>query len=474
MTQIQTTSGREDGSSVDLLVTLDRAAPRGLRRQLEGQLRDGIRSSRLSAGSSLPSSRLLAQELGVARSVVVEAYGQLIAEGYLEARRGAGTQVAQREGAAAPALDSLGEAAVGRTPSSALPDPAWFPRREWLRQMRAVLTDCPDAVFGYPHPQGAIELRRSLSEYLGRVRAVQTRAENVLVCGGFAQGLAVLCRGLQVRGVGRIAVEDPCFSLHRRIIRAAGLEPVPVAVDDRGLVIEELSRLSVGAVLVAPAHSYPTGVVLAPGRRHELLAWAQERDALVIEDDYDAEFRYDRTPVGALQGLDPDHVVYGGSASKTLSPALRLGWLALPDHFLGDVLRAKFVDGIATEAFGQLALARFIDGGSFARHLRRVRPVYRARRDRLAGALRMHMPQATVTGAAAGLHLFVRLSPDTPERELVEAAHQHGLHIDPSSRHWANPDQAPPAILIGYGTVHQDAIEREIATLAALARELSE
>jgi GntR family transcriptional regulator/MocR family aminotransferase len=463
-----------DGEPSDLFVALDRSEPRRLRAQLEHALREAIQSGRLAAGTALPPSRTLARELAVARSVVVDAYGQLIAEGYLEARQGAQTRVASNAGAdddrsAQPAAEARYRGLSG------VPDTSSFPRREWLRHYRAVISECPDTAFGYPEPQGERELRTVLAGYLGRVRAVRTGPEEVVISHGFAQGLALLCRVLALRGASTLAVEDPCFSLHRRIVRSAGLEPVPVAVDRHGLDVAALAALPVDAVLLSPAHAYPTGAVLAPSRRARLIAWARERDALIIEDDYDAELRYDRNPIGSLQGLAPDRVVYGGSASKMLSPALRLGWLAVPGHLLGDVLRAKFTDDIATEAFGQLTLARFIDDGGLAAHLRRVRPRYRARRDRLIAALARHMPDAVPVGAAAGLHLFVWLALEVDEDELVRRANAAGIPIEGGARHWADPHRAGarPAILIGYGALHEDRIDRMVEALGRLSRALA-
>ena len=242
------------------------------------------------------------------------------------------------------------------------------------------------------------------------------------MCGGFTQGLALICRALRSRGARRIAVENPCFSMHRTQIRASGIEPVPVPVDGDGIDVSRLAESDVDAVLVAPAHSYPTGVALSPERRGRLLDWVRSEHALVIEDDYDADFRYDRAPIGALQGLGPEHVIYGGTVSKTLSPALRLGWIAVPEHLLGELVRVKFQDDIATEAIGQRTLARFIEAGDLTRHLRRVRPIYRDRRKTLVAALEEHLPGSRVTGVPAGLQVFVALDERLDEAELLRAA----------------------------------------------------
>ena len=356
----------------------------------------------------------------------------------------------------------------GRTSRSGLPDPALFPRSQWLRHYRDVLRELPGDGLLYPPPRGARELRSALAAYLGRVRGVRATPDQIVICGGFSQGLALLCRVLRERGVARVAVEDPCFLLHRLLIRAAGLEPVPVPVDEQGIRTSLLAGLDVGAVLLSPAHSYPSGVVLSADRRVELLEWAREAGTLVIEDDYDAELRYDRTPVGALQGLDPQRVVYGGTASKVLSPALRLGWLVVPPKLTSEIIFAKFLEDFAAETLGQLTLARFIDSGGFARHLRRVRPVYRARRDRLLAALSAHLPGIWPQGEAAGLHLLLRLPAGLNPGVVSAAAVAHDIMLEEAAWHWADPDTAPPALLIGYGSVREGDLACGIESLRVL------
>jgi GntR family transcriptional regulator/MocR family aminotransferase len=257
----------------------------------------------------------------------------------------------------------------------------------------------------------------------------------------------------------------PLFPVHRLLIRAAGLEPVPVPVDEQGLRTSLLAGLDAGAILLSPAHSYPSGAVLSADRRVELLEWARETGALVIEDDYDAELRYDRTPVGSLQGLDPQRVVYGGTASKVLSPALRLGWLVAPSELTSELILAKFLEDHSAEALGQLTLARFIDSGGLARHLRRVRPVYRARRDRLLAALGTHLPRTRPQGEAAGLHLLLRLPAGQDPGVISAAAETHGIMLEKAAWHWADPCTAPPALLIGYGSVREDDLARGIESL---------
>jgi len=459
----------DPGFPPDLLVALDRDSGRGLREQLEGELRRAVRGGRLAIGTALPPSRVLAQDLGVARSVVVDAYGQLAAEGYLEARQGSGTRVRATQ----PFEPSAGGLREPRPEPGArllggLPDPASFPRALWQRHYRAAIAALSTASLPYPDPRGDATLRAALAGYLGRVRAVVATPAELQICGGFTQGLALVCRALRARGARRMAVEDPCFSYHRELIANAGLEPVPVAVDEHGIDIDELARHDdLAGVLVAPAHSYPTGAVLSPRRRVALVDWARAADALIVEDDYDAEFRYDRAPIGALQGLRPDRVVYGGSVSKTLSPIVRVGWLAAPDWLMDDLRREKLYDDLANGTLDQLALATFIESGDLARHLRRVRPVYRRRRDAALRAIARHLPEGTPVGVAAGLHLYVHLPAECDERGLIRTARRQGVQVEGGARHWADHAGAPPALIIGYGAAGEAAIDLGIATLGA-------
>lgn len=460
------------GFPPDVLVALDRSAGRGLRAQLEAELRRAVQDGRLTAGARLPPSRALARDLGVARSVVVDAYGQLVADGYFEAQQGSGTRI-RTINARAPSPPRRAERPTAAQFIGGLPDPACFPRREWLRHYRAALVGAPDAALNYPGPHGAAQLRAALASYLGRVRGVATSPELMLIATGFTQALVLICRVLRARGVERVAVEDPCFGLHRQAIAATGLQPVLVPVDEDGIDVAALHAHDAGAVLVSPAHSYPTGAVLSTTRRAQLAAWARRHDALVIEDDYDGEFRYDRAPVGALQGLAPEHVVYAGCASKTLSPALRLGWLAAPTTLIDELAREKAFDDLGSPLLEQLALARLIDSGDFTRHLRRVRPLYRTRRDATLHAVADRLPDATPTGIDAGLHVYLKLPDRCHEPTLIDAARDQGVHVEGAAWHWADPETAPPALVLGYGSQTEPAIRRGVATLGAIYHEMA-
>jgi GntR family transcriptional regulator/MocR family aminotransferase len=462
------TNSAEAGSPLDVLLVLDRSERRGLSAQLQRQLRSAIQLGRLVPGTLLPPSRTLAHDIGVARSVVVDAYQQLAEDGYVGGRQGSGTRVltiAHRD-AEQPAAG--GEPRHPFRLIGGLPDPGFFPRTEWLRHYRAALNGVPNHLLGYPGPTGAQPLRQALTNYLGRVRGVVATADQVLITTGITQALVLVCRALRSRGVEAVAVEDPCFGFHRDAIRNTGLRAIPIPVDGDGLDVAILAGHDVGAVLVAPAHSYPSGAVLSAARRAELVAWARERHTLVIEDDYDAEFRYDRAPIGALQGLAPEQVAYAGCVSKTLTPALRLGWITLPGWLAEDVVRQKLLDDMGSSLVEQLALASFIASGALTRHLRRVRPIYRRRRDTTLDALSAAMPGAMPSGVAAGLHLYVQLPTWCDESGLIETALGQGLLIEGASWHWSNPQSAPPALVLGYGALNETAIHEALVVLGSI------
>lgn len=458
------------GFPSDLLVALDRSGRRGLSAQLQQQLRSAMQQGRLPAGTILPATRTLARDLGIARSVVVAAYENLATDGYLSGRQGSGTQVMPIAQTSADTPSTTAEPDTDVRLLGGLPDPALFPRTEWLRHYRAALTDVPNHELGYPGPLGALQLRVALANYIARVRGVATTPDRMLITSGITQGVVLVARALRARGTDAIAFEDPCFGLHRQAVVNAGLQVVPIPVDDDGLDVAKLLAHNVGAVLVAPAHSYPTGTVLSAQRRAALVEWADDNDALIIEDDYDAEFRYDRAPIGALQGLAPQRVAYMGCASKTLTPALRLGWLAVPDWLLDKVIRQKLLDDMGNTVLEQLALARFIESGGFARHLRRVRPIYRRRRDTALASIATSLPEAIPTGVAAGLHMYLRLPTSCDEVGLVDAARNRGVLVEGASWNWSVPASAPPALVIGYGAITEPAIRNGLAILGSLRR----
>ena len=453
-------------SAFDLLVVLRRGtAP--LHAQLEAQLRDGVRDGRLAPGVRLPSSRTLAAELGVSRGVVVEAYAQLAAEGYLAVRPGAAPVVgAVPAGDAAPSI-ARAEAPPRHDLRPGLPDLSAFPRADWGRALRRALREIPDAELGYPDPAGHPRLRAALAAYLGRVRGVRASPERIVVCGGVAEALRLTASVLRARGVTTVAVEDPSHAETQGQLAFGGLEPVPVPVDEQGLDVRAIPPAA-GAALVTPAHHFPSGVVMAPERRAALVAWSQDTGGLVVEDDYDAEHRYDRAPVGAVQGLAPDHVVFVHSVSKTLAPALRLGWAVAPARLAGALAEAKRRSDLGTPVLEQLALADLIERGDLDRHLRRVRPRYRRRRDALVGALLAGRDDLAVQGVAAGLHVAVRLPAHVAEEDVVAAAAARGVAVGTVGQHAVAP--RPAALVLGYARLPEAGLRAAArALLAAIA-----
>jgi GntR family transcriptional regulator/MocR family aminotransferase len=438
------------------------------RAQLEARLRKLVRDGTLPAGSRLPSSRALAADLDVSRRLVVEAYAQLLAEGYLSTRHGAGTYVA----AAAAAAEEIPIEASEQAPSydffPGAPDLTSFPRALWLRALRDVLRSTPPSAFAYPDPRGAFELRRALSAYLRRVRGVVVEPDSIVICAGATQGLALLGRALLRLGTGSIAVEDPGLPPHRAVLAYAGLRVEGARVDQEGL---DIGAVSAPAVLTTPAHQCPTGVVLSPGRRGELVRWARA-GGLVIEDDYDAEFRYDRAPLGALQGLAPDRVVYLGTASKTLAPGLRLGWLVLPAWLIDAVAEAKLLDDLGSATIEQLALARLFETAAYDRHLRKARRRNRDRRDALIAAVAKSIPDARISGISAGLHALLRLPRAVNAQRLLERAAVRSLGVYPLTLHMIDPPSATDALVLGYANLSEPAIAEGIRRLAEVLNEL--
>ncbi len=461
-----------DRGGPGLLVEIDRAGELALHEQIERALRERIRSGRMPSDTRLPSTRALARELGVSRGVVTEAYGQLAAEGYLAVRQGAPVRVARAVRAAnprAPARSLLESYAYHFHPG--LPDLAGFPREAWLRSLRAALRDSPLAAIGYGDPRGAPQLREALAEYLGRARGVDADPEHTLVCTGFMQGFALICRALRARGVQRVALEDPGWHVHRLIVEATGMEVVPVAVDEQGLRVDELAATEASAVLVTSAHQFPTGAVLAPERRASLIEWAED-ERLIVEDDYDAEYRYDRVAVGALQGLAPEHVAYIGSASKRLAPGMRLGWMLMPSWLTWELTAAKTIEDGGSEAIGQLALRDFIARGELDRHVRRMRLLYQRRRETLLGAIARWLPAGRVSSpGAAGLFELVTLPEETDEHALVRAAAARGVGVEGLALHRFRPG-GDPGLLLGYGNLSEPAIEQGVRLIAEALAEV--
>ncbi|GAA3107296.1 MocR-like pyridoxine biosynthesis transcription factor PdxR [Streptomyces echinatus] len=453
---------------------LELSGPGSRRAALTGALREAVRSGRLAPGTRLPPYRSLAADLGVARNTVADAYAELVAEGWLTARQGSGTRVAMglpstasgpwrkagpsRQNPRTPVRAPLRARGPRHDLRQGTPDASAFPRAAWTASYRRALQAAPSEAFGPGDPAGRLELRQALTEYLARARGVRTEPDRIVICSGFAHALRLLFgRGTKdgpaAGGVlrGPLGVEAYGLGFHRDLLAAAGTRTVPLPLDEDGARVEGLGRER--AVLLTPAHQFPTGGPLHPERRAAVIDWARARGAVVLEDDYDGEFRYDRRPVGALQGLDPERVIHIGSVSKSLSPALRLGWMVLPQHCVQPVLAAKGEREAWASVLDQLALADFVACGSYDRHVRRMRQSYRRRRDRLVAALAEQAPHIEVTGIAAGLHAVLRLPPGT-ERSTVKAARWQGVALDglAAFRHPQSPTAVGDGLVVGYAT----------------------
>jgi GntR family transcriptional regulator/MocR family aminotransferase len=469
-------------------------------RGLTGWLADGVRAAiidgRLGAGASLPPSRALADDLGISRGVVVEAYQRLKDEGLVSARPGQGSRVttdSAGHGVAATTVPGLQPAARGVAApwqpaagqrqglqsalprrwregaaldlSPGVPDLSGFPRAAWLRAERHVLTHASVADLGYPDLRGVSWLRTELASWLARTRGLRVTPDEIIIVSGVAQALTLLAQQLHAGGATEIAFEDPGSRGSRDLFAYWGLRPVPIHVDEDGMRVADLRATELRAAVLTPAHQFPTGVALAPDRRRDLLDWAAGAGALIIEDDYDAEFRYDRAPVPALHASAPDHIAYAGSTSKTLAPGMRLGWLIPPARMYADLLTAKHAADLGCPALPQMVLARLIATGELERHIRRVRKRQRIRRDSLLAAVREHLPQARVGGIAAGLHLLLTFPGlATPDTEIAERILEAGVRVHPLSLHCQGNEA--PGIVLGYAAHTPDQLSDAIRRAA--------
>lgn len=463
-------------SGTDFLQLHTRDVPRGQRvNWLVEQVRAALGEGRVEHGTRMPPTRALAEELGVARGTVVEAYRRLTEEGLLTANRGGGTVVTAKPAptatAAAPPVPRAPEPGTEQDLldiSTGTPDLSAFPRAAWLRAENNVLSGSNGRALGYAPAQGSHELRVELSAWLARSRGVRARPERIIVTGGVTGALSLLARVLLDRGLTTVAVEDPGAVGNRRILDHWMAELVPVPVDREGLVVSELAATGARTVLTTPAHQFPTGVVLSPERRRALLSWAAEHDGLIVEDDYDSEYRYDRRPVRALHGMDPERVAHVSSLSKTLGPGLRLGWLVAPDHLHGDLVRARWATDLGSPVLPQLALAELLRSGALERHLRTMRTRHRRRRDAAVRALAEHLPDAVVEGVAAGIHLLVLLPEHVDDAALAERARREGIRVEPLSRLREVP--GPPGVVVSYGTHPPARLASAIAVLGGLVK----
>ncbi|MDQ0829574.1 GntR family transcriptional regulator/MocR family aminotransferase [Streptomyces achromogenes] len=464
--------GPTPSAAWEVLLPAASAPARARGRALRAALRDAVRSGLLAQDARLPSSRDLAADLGVSRGLITEAYEQLTAEGYLRSGRGAGTWVGGAVRAARPRARDLAPRAPGARADfvPGTPDLSLFPRAAWGAAHRAVLAELPHHELGYPDPRGLPRLRLALAELLARRRGVVADPERLVVVSGVAQASALLGLALHARGTAAVGVEDPGSPQHSALYAGAGVTAVPLPLDDEGLALGPLRSSGVRAVVTTPAHQFPTGIAYSARRRAELLDWARSVDGFVLEDDYDGDFRYDRAPVGALQGLDPERVAYTGSVSKSLAPGLRLGWLLVPEALTEAVVERKRTTDLGHPALDQALFARFVERGDYDRQLRRCQRAYRERRDAVVNALGEHFPGALVSGVAAGLHAIAELPQryGPQERFLARtAAAGVGVRALNQYAHARVPhDDGPVRLVLGYAHLSPPRIQEGVRLMA--------
>ena len=457
-----------NSGSRDLHLDLRQTITPGARRArdlLLSALRDAMRSGRLAPDTMLPPSRTLATDLGLARNTVAEAYAELVAEGWLASRQGAGTWVVNASGAGVPARPRGVRVVPTHNLLPGSPDVSEFPRSVWVAATRRALANAPTEALRMGDPRGRPELREALAEYLPRVRGVRTSAESIVICAGVRHAVELLTR---VVG-GPIAVEAYGLFIFRDAIAALGVPTVPIGLDEHGAVVSDLDGLDVPAVLLTPAHHNPQGMPLHPSRRTAVIDWAQRTEGYVFDDDYDGEFRYDRQPVGALQALCPDRVAYLGSTSKSLAQTLRLGWMVLPDDLIDPVIDAAGGAQFYVDAISQLTMADFITSGQYDRHIRRMRGRYRRRRDALVDALAGF--DVGISGLAAGVNVLLTL-PDGTEHEVLRRAGEAGVALQGLSRmrHPLAEADHRDGIIVGFGAPAEHAFAGAVEALCGVIR----
>ncbi|MFC6161320.1 MocR-like pyridoxine biosynthesis transcription factor PdxR [Kribbella jiaozuonensis] len=476
-------SGRSIGGADFLQLDPAEALPGGLADWLTDRLRTAISTGHLPIGTRLPATRTLATDLGISRGVVTESYQRLTEDGHLTTHGRSGTIVARAQFSTTPTeprrttsttvlgapdleiFDNLRAAPARIDLTPGVPDLAAFPRTAWLRAERAVLNDLESANFGYGDPAGTPALRRAVANWLARNRGIAADPDDLIIVAGVAQAIGLVAQVLDQRGVHEIAVEDPGSLGSRQHLQNWGMHTPPIPVDDRGLQVDVLRESAAKVVMVTPAHHFPTGVVLDGERRRELIQWAAD-GGLIIEDDYDAEHRYDRPPVPALRAMLTDQVIYAGSISKLLAPALRIGWMLAPPQYKDDLIGRKRLADLGNAALPQLTLAHLMESGELERHLHFLRRRHRIRRDAMVTAIHNYLPTATIHGAAAGLHLTITLADTINDTELAASALAKGVKTHPLSWHSQLPHA--PGLVLGYAARTTTEITEAIATIASV------
>jgi GntR family transcriptional regulator/MocR family aminotransferase len=476
------------------LISVDRRARKPLHQQIYDSFRHRIIRRELRAGELVPSSRRLARELRVSRLPVLNAYAQLLAEGYFESRVGAGTFIAtslpaqhQSLGAAAARIDRASRRISSR--AAAMPRyerPVWagslgpfqigqpdlhsFPMDIWSKLIARYSRRVQVKGLQYGDPMGLPELRETIAVYLRTARGVRCEADQIMIMSGSQQALDLTTRVIVDPGAA-VWVEEPGYWLVHHVLRAAGCRSVPVPVDAEGLNVAAGIRLNrkARAAFVAPSHQYPLGVTMSATRRLQLLEWAQRADAWIVEDDYDSEYRYNSNPIASLQGMDPhDRVIYIGSFSKIMFPALRLGYVVIPSALVESFAAMRQSMDLCPSHIPQAVMLEFIREGHFARHIRRMRPIYAERRKVFAAELaRAFDESAEIIGDEAGLHVALWLPKLRDDQQLAVRAAKESLWLSPLSASYVGKSKRHGFVL-GFGNTRANQIPTAVRQLRRL------
>jgi GntR family transcriptional regulator / MocR family aminotransferase len=491
---------------MDLVITFDSKSVLPLHRQLYEELRRSILTGRLLPGQRVPSTRAMARSLGISRTTVTQSYEDLLSEGYLQASHGSGTFICEqlpeellrssternetkeaRLKRESLQLSAYGASIVGTLPAESTPkdtlisfkpgtlDYEAIPLKQWGSLMSRHFRSCNRAMLDYTNnPLGYVPLREAIAGYLARSRAVRCDPDQVIIVNGSQQALDLISRVLIDRG-DTVAMEDPGYLGARHTFQAHGARLWPVAVDDSGIVIERLparSAAKLKVIYLTPSHQFPTGMVLSLPRRLELLQWAQKRNAFIIEDDYDSEYRYGGRPIPALQGLDKsDSVVYVGTFSKVLFPALRIAYMVAPKSLVAVLACAKRLADRQSPLLEQYVLTDFINDGHLERHIRRMRTLYGRRRQTLARSLAMHLgDRVTITGESAGMHLMAQIKSRRSDEEIIERAGRLGVELV-SARQYYLRSECSGKFVLGFAGLTERKIQEGVRRLSKALEE---
>ncbi|ERI05623.1 transcriptional regulator, GntR family [Aneurinibacillus aneurinilyticus ATCC 12856] len=457
-------------------IPIDRSIDVPLIRQVYQHIRERILDGELRAGDKLPSTRELASDLDVSRNVILEAYDQLLAEGFIETRKGSGTFIASGTYLAGHKKVHV-PLFVYRCQDgnkhndvinfrSGIPELDLFPRRTWTKLSHSIWTETSSSAFGYDLPEGRQELRNVLSRYLLKTRGVYCHPEQLVITSGATQALTLVARLLLSTG-DEVIMEDPITNDIQTIFASQGASLYPIPVDGDGMKTSLLpENKKPKFVFATPSHQFPLGGTLPIQRRIELINYARETGGYIIEDDYDSEFRYEGPPVSSLQGLESEHVIYIGSFSKILSPALRMGYVILPPQLIESCRRLKWFTDLHTPSPNQLILARFIGEGYLERHTSRMKKLYRNRRDVLIRCLKAVFPeQVKILGESTGLHLVVEFHERSFSKEELERMLHFGVRVYPVEDHAIEKGKHRNRLILGYGHLKPEEIEEGIARL---------